>query len=153
MVNVERTFTLHHPLPDVVAYLADFSHAQEWDPGTVSCRPVKAGDPVAKGAEWLNVSMFRGRRTELRYQLVRREEQRLIFVGRNRTATSTDDIAFREKDGATLLTYRARIDFHGLARLASPFLRREFERLGDEVAHRMPQAVDRHFSFGGGSID
>ncbi|MET8099784.1 SRPBCC family protein [Streptomyces sp. NPDC005236] len=151
MVEVERTLTLHHPLPDVVAYLTDFSHAQEWDPGTVSCRPARAGAPVAKGAEWLNVSTFRGRRTELRYQLARLEDQRLTFVGRNRTATSTDDLTFREENGATRLTYRARIDFHGLARLASPFLRGEFERLGDEVAHRMPQAVDRHFASGGGS--
>ncbi|WP_392961225.1 SRPBCC family protein [Streptomyces sp. LN245] len=149
MVEVERTLTLHHPLPDVVAYLADFSHAQEWDPGTVSCRPASA--PVAEGAEWVNVSTFRGRRTELRYRLVRFEDQRLTFVGRNRTATSTDDLTFREEDNATLLTYRARIDFHGLARLASPFLRGEFERLGDAVAHRMPQAVDSHLGPGGGS--
>ncbi|WP_328551138.1 SRPBCC family protein [Streptomyces sp. NBC_00358] len=148
MVEVERTLTLHHSLPEVVAYLADFSHAQEWDPGTVSCRPARAGAPVAKGAEWLNVSTFRGRRTELRYRLVRLEDRRLTFVGRNRTATSTDDLTFHEENGATLLTYRARIDFHGLARLASPFLRGEFERLGDGVVQRMPQAVDSHFGSG-----
>ncbi|MFD5814015.1 hypothetical protein [Streptomyces sp. NPDC127038] len=44
-----------------------------------------------------------------------------------------------------------RIEFHGLARLASPFLRQEFEHLGNEVAHRMPQAVNRHFGSDGGS--
>ncbi|MGW1071146.1 SRPBCC family protein [Streptomyces aureus] len=151
MVEVERTLTLHHPLPDVVAYLADFSHAEEWDPGTVSCRPAKAGAPVAEGDEWVNVSTFRGRRTELRYRLARLEERRLTFVGRNRTATSTDDLAFREENGATVLTYRARIEFHGLAKLASPFLRAEFEHLGDGVVSRMPRAVDRHFGADGGS--
>ncbi|MFF3448410.1 SRPBCC family protein [Streptomyces sp. NPDC002667] len=150
MIEVERTLTLRHPLPDVVAYLADFSHAEEWDPGTVTCRPAKAGVPLAEGAEWLNVSTFRGRRTELRYRLARREDQRLTFVGRNRTATSTDDLTFREESGATVLTYRARIEFHGLARLATPFLRGEFERLGDEVTHQLPHAVDSHFGSGGG---
>ncbi|MEV6192061.1 SRPBCC family protein [Streptomyces sp. NPDC051920] len=152
MVEVERTLTLHHPLPAVVAYLADFSHAQDWDPGTVTCSPVRAGAPIAEGAEWVNVSMFRGRRTELRYRLARLEDRRLTFVGRNRTATSTDDLTFREENGATLLTYRARIEFHGLARLASPFLRGEFERLGDEVVHLMPRAVDSHFGSGGDSV-
>ncbi|MFD8733669.1 SRPBCC family protein [Streptomyces sp. NPDC059618] len=151
MVEVERTLTLHHPLPDIVAYLSDFSHAEQWDPGTVSCRPAGADASVAEGAEWLNVSMFRGRRTELRYRLARLEDRRLTFVGRNRTATSTDDLTFREEKGATVLTYRARVEFHGLARLASPFLRAEFERLGDGVVSRMPQAVDRHFGAGGGS--
>ncbi|MEV8036006.1 SRPBCC family protein [Streptomyces sp. NPDC086182] len=153
MVEVERTVALHHPLPDVVAYLADFAHAQEWDPGTVSCRPARAGAPVAKGAEWDNVSRFRGRRTELRYRLVRLEDLRLTFVGRNRTVTSTDDLTFRTEKGATLLTYRARIEFRGMARLASPFLRGEFERLGDQVAQRMPEAVNSHFGSGGGPAD
>ncbi|MEV6192808.1 SRPBCC family protein [Streptomyces sp. NPDC051920] len=151
MVEVERTLTLHHPLPDVVAYLADFSHAEEWDPGTVSCRPAIAGGGVTEGAEWVSVSTFCGRRSELRCRLARLEDQRLTFVGRNRTATSTDDLIFRRKNGATLLTYRARIEFHGLARLASPFLRGEVEHLGDEVADRMAQAVDSHFGIGGGS--
>ncbi|MFE2535656.1 hypothetical protein [Streptomyces sp. NPDC059371] len=53
----------------MVAYLADFSHARGWDPGTVSCRPARAAAPITKGAEWVNVSTFRGRRTELRYRL------------------------------------------------------------------------------------
>lgn len=145
MIEVERTLTLQHPLPDVVAYLADFAHTEEWDPGTVSCRTVRDGVPVGKGSEWENVSEFRGRRTELRYRLVRFEDERLTFVGRNRTATSTDDMTFREEAGGTRLTYRARIEFRGLARLASPFLKGEFERLGDEVVRRLPGAVDRHF--------
>ena len=149
MIEVERTLTLDHPLPDVVAYLADFAHTEEWDPGTVSCRPTRAGAPVAKGSEWDNVSEFRGRRTELRYRLVRREERRLTFVGRNRTATSTDDMSFEAADdGGTRMTYRARIEFHGLARLATPFLRKEFERLGDAVVRQLPGAVDRHFEAG-----
>ncbi|MEW2162794.1 SRPBCC family protein [Streptomyces sp. NPDC007084] len=145
MIEVERTLTLQHALPDVVAYLADFAHTEEWDPGTVSCRPVRDGVPVGKGTEWENVSEFRGRRTELRYRLVRFEERRLTFVGRNRTATSTDDMTFREDGAGTRLTYRARIEFRGVARLASPFLRGEFERLGDEVVRRLPGAVDHHF--------
>lgn len=103
-----------------------------------------AGAAVAKGSEWQNVSEFRGRRTELLYRLVRFEDRRLTFVGRNRTATSTDDMTFGEEDGGTRLTYRARIEFRGVARLASPFLRKEFERLGDEVVRRMPEAVDGH---------
>ncbi|MEV8605858.1 SRPBCC family protein [Streptomyces griseoviridis] len=141
MVEVERVLTLDHPLAEVVRHLADFSHTEEWDPGTVTCDQISGGEPSV-GTEWRNVSEFRGRRTELRYRLVRFEADRLTFVGRNRTATSTDDLRFEEHGGRTRLTYRARIDFHGLARLAGPFLRREFERLGDGVAERLPRALD-----------
>ncbi|MFJ8142874.1 SRPBCC family protein [Streptomyces sp. NPDC096013] len=142
MIEVERVMTLDHPLPDVVGFLADFANAELWDPGTITCDRIGTGGP-AVGAEWHNVSEFRGRRTELRYRLDRFDADHLTFVGHNKTATSTDDMRFGERDGRTRLTYRARVEFHGVARLATPLLKREFERLGDEVCVRLPQAVDR----------
>ncbi|MFI8231217.1 SRPBCC family protein [Streptomyces sp. NPDC085900] len=142
MIEVERAVTLDHPLADVVRFLADFSNTETWDPGTVSCRRIGGGEP-AVGSEWHNVSEFRGRRTELRYRLVRHDARHLTFVGRNKTVTSTDDMRFEEEGSRTRLTYRARLDFNRLARLAEPLLKREFQRLADEVSEQLPRAVDR----------
>lgn len=147
MVEVERTIVLDYPMNDVVDYLADFSHTGEWDPGTISCERTGRG-AAAVGAEWRNVSEFRGRRTELSYELVRFDANHLTFVGRNKTATSTDDMLFEDLQGRTRLTYRARINFHGLARLAEPLFRRDFERLGDEVTRQLPEALRLHFRTG-----
>ncbi|GAA3757223.1 SRPBCC family protein [Streptomyces tremellae] len=141
MVHVVRTMAVRRPLAAVVAYLADFSHAVDWDPGTRSCERADPG-PVYEGAHWRNVSQFRGRRTELTYRLARMDQDRLTFVGCNDTATSTDDLSFAERDGSTLVAYDATVRFNGLARLADPFLRREFERLGDEVVRTLPAAVE-----------
>lgn len=96
MVHVRRSFTVERPLPAVAAYIADFAHAVDWDPGTREC--VRDGDDAepAVGARWRNVSVFRGRRTELDYRLDRREERRVTFTGTNKTATSTDDFGFEE---------------------------------------------------------
>ncbi|MEV7325635.1 SRPBCC family protein [Streptomyces sp. NPDC093970] len=141
VIEVERVMTLDHALADVVPFLADFSRTEMWDPGTVTCARVDDG-ALAVGAEWDNLSEFRGRRTSLRYRLDRFDADRLTFVGHNKTATSTDDMRFEEVGGRTRLTYRARIEFHGLARLAAPLLKQEFERLGDGVAERLPKSVD-----------
>lgn len=141
MVTVERTFTVAKHVDLVVEYLKDFSRAEVWDPGTRSCRRVDQG-PVSEGSLWKNVSVFRGRETELDYRLFRLRPDRLTFVGENKTATSTDDLTFRTVPEGTAITYRAHIVFHGLAKLADPFLRREFERLGDEVSRLMPQAIN-----------
>ncbi len=144
MVDVRRSFTVARPLDRVVAYLADFSRAKEWDPGTQECeRTDLPGDaPVTAGATWHNVSEFRGRRTELTYRLEVKERDRLVFVGTNKTAESTDDLTFQaDGEGGTRITYHAHIRFKGVARLADPFLRREFERLGDEITHTMPRAI------------
>ncbi|MFD4788770.1 SRPBCC family protein [Streptomyces sp. NPDC058459] len=140
MVHVRRSFTVPRPLPSVVDYLADFSHAVDWDPGTQECTRT-TGDGVPT---WHNVSEFRGRRTELDYRLEHRDENRLTFVGTNSTATSTDNLTFRPTPDGTEITYDAEIQFHGLARLADPFLRGEFERLGDQITHTMPDAIRSH---------
>jgi carbon monoxide dehydrogenase subunit G len=140
MVDVERSFTVPRPVRVVVEYLKDFAHAESWDPGTVSCSRVDGG-PIEVGAKWHNVSEFRGRKTELAYQLTRFEPQHLTFVGENKTATSTDDLKFADVDGATSITYHANIVFHGIAKLADPLLKREFEKVGDQVVAAMTESI------------
>lgn len=137
MVSVQRTITVDKPLETVAGYLQDFAHAEEWDPGTRSCTRLDGG-PVRVGSAWRNVSEFRGRQTELRYELIRLEPAHLTFRGRNKTATSVHDLTLRALEGRTTITYRADITFHGLARLAGPSMRREFDRLGGGVARRKP---------------
>ncbi|MFF5922058.1 SRPBCC family protein [Streptomyces flavochromogenes] len=141
MITVERSFVVGLPLDELVTYLEDFSRTEEWDPGTVRCVRLDEG-PVLPGARWRNTSRFRGRTTRLEYRLVTREPSRLMFVGENKTVTATDDLGFKaESASLTRLTYRASLRFKGLARLATPFLRAEFERLGDEVVERLPTAA------------
>jgi carbon monoxide dehydrogenase subunit G len=141
MVDVSRTLTVRAPLPSVVDYLKDFAHAESWDPGTVSCVQTTAG-PVGVGTEWRNVSEFRGKETTLTYRLAELEPQRLVFVGRNKTATTTDEITFAPVDGGTELTYHAHVEFHGVAKLADPFMKKEFDRLGDELIGTMTRALE-----------
>ena len=142
MVDVSRTLTARVSLPAAVAYLKDFAHAEEWDPGTVSCVQSTDG-PVGIGTEWRNVSEFRGRETTLTYRLERAEERALRFVGRNKTATSTDDLTFEESGDTTTVTYTAHVVFHGLAKLADPFMKKEFDRLGDELVNTMTTALEK----------
>jgi hypothetical protein len=125
----------------VVGYLADFGNAVRWDPGTVSCVRTDPG-PLRAGATWRNVSVFNGRTTELDYRLESWEPDRLTFVGRAKRATATDDLRFAADGEATTIVYDARITFHGLLRLAEPFLRGRFEKLADEVETSMAAVLE-----------
>lgn len=140
MTDVRRTFTVNQPMDKVVNYLRDFANAEHWDPGTVTCTQVGSG-PVRVGTHWRNVSEFRGRRTELGYELVRSEPDRLTFVGKNKTATSTDDLSFREVEGGTEVGYHAHFDFHGLAKLVVPFIKGTIEGLGDPTVRQMTKVL------------
>jgi carbon monoxide dehydrogenase subunit G len=142
MITVERTFDVDKGVDTVQAYLRDFAHTEQWDPGTKSCNRTDGDGPITVGATWHNVSVLRGRETELTYELRRDDPDHLVFVGTNKTATSTDDIALRPGTaGRTRITYRAEIVFNGLAKLAGPFLSGEFERLGDETVTGITRAV------------
>ncbi|MET8848979.1 SRPBCC family protein [Amycolatopsis sp. NPDC004625] len=140
MVQVERTVTVGAPIGPVAEYLADFAHTEEWDPGTISCSRTSPG-PIEVGTQWHNVSEFRGRRTELEYRLTRRSAGRVTFVGKNKTATSTDDFTLTAGPDGTTVRYQATIEFNGWAKLAGPLLKREFERLGDEVAPALSRVL------------
>ncbi|MFB7513035.1 SRPBCC family protein [Streptomyces sp. NPDC056144] len=140
MIVVERDIVLPVPVDEAVSYLEDFRNAERWDPGTVRCVRIDEG-PVRPGATWRNTSRFNGRTTELLYRLDVREPARLVFVGTNKSVTATDDMRFEARAGGTLLRYQASLRFKGLAKLATPFLRGQFEKLADEVAQHLPSAV------------
>ncbi|CAM5227843.1 polyketide cyclase [Streptomyces spiroverticillatus] len=141
MVNVSRQFTVATPMPVIIEYLKDFSRTEEWDPGTKSCTRIGSG-AVEVGARWRNVSVFRGKETELTYRLVDLAANRVVFVGENKSVTTSDDISLAPAPGGTEVTYRAVLDFKGPLKLVAPFLGREFERLADEVEKQLPRILE-----------
>ncbi len=136
-VTVRRTIELDRGIEEVFAYLADFTHTQEWDPGTVTTTRVDDG-PLGVGARFHNVSEFRGKQTELEYELqVHEPWNHLVFEGNNKTVTSTDDMRLSGDATHTTLTYEATLEFKGLAKLAGPFLKKGFEGVADDTAAQL----------------
>jgi carbon monoxide dehydrogenase subunit G len=142
MTHVQRTFTVGQPIETVVGYLKDFAHAESWDPGTLRCTQTSPGE-VRVGTTWHNVSKIRGRETELTYELTYADRHRLTFVGKNRTATSTDDMTFEALGDQTSITYDATVTLNGLAKLAEPLMRREFEKLAQQTVDLMTKTLER----------
>jgi carbon monoxide dehydrogenase subunit G len=143
VLTVERTFTVQAPIENVFDYLADFTNTNDWDPGTVRTTRLDNG-PLQVGAKFHNVSKFRGRETELDYELtVFDPRTHLTFQGTNKTVTSTDDLSFRPDGSGTRIHYAARFDFHGVAKLAQPFLSSTFETLADDTVMKMTGVLER----------
>ena len=141
MLTVQRTFTVDRPIETVFDYLADYTHTETWDPGTVRTTRTDSG-PLQRGARFHNVSTFRGRQTELDYELTSFDPRsHLIFTGRNKTVTATDDLTFRQSGNGTEIHYVAHFDFHGLSRLATPLLRRTFDRIADETVAQLSNVL------------
>jgi len=139
--SVTRSFTVHPAPAVVIDYLKDFANAEEWDPGTESCTRVDDG-PIAVGARWHNVSKIAGVTTELDYELTELTDTRIVLVGRNDSATSTDTITVLPSGEGSEITYHADLDMHGLANLAAPAMKLVFEKLANDTEDQLTRALE-----------
>lgn len=141
MAKIRRSFTVDKPPRQVVDYLRDFSHASDWDPGTLACAPLDPG-PAREGSRWHNVSQFLGRRAELTYRLERSLPDRLTFIGENEAARSIDDLTFEPAGEGTRITYQADIQLRGAGRLADPLVRLALGRMAGGVVAQMRDVIN-----------
>ena len=123
-------------------YLKDFANAEEWDPGTQRCIRSDSG-PIGVGSTWHNESKIVGVHTELTYTLRELAPNKLVFVGKNKSATSTDTIAVESADNGSVLTYRADLEMHGLAKILSPAMKLVFEKLANDTEKQMSDVLNQ----------
>jgi len=142
MTTVRRTFVVTPPPQAVIDYLKDFTHAEEWDPGTQRCERLDDG-PVQVGSRWHNESKVAAISTELTYELTDLRDDGLVFVGTNDTATSIDSITVVPYGDGSRITYEADIRMHGAARLTAPAVKLVFEKVANDTRRQMAEVLDR----------
>ncbi|MGA8257335.1 MAG: SRPBCC family protein [Nocardioides sp.] len=143
MTTVSRTFHVKPTPATVLEYLKDFTHAEEWDPGTESCVRTDGTGPVMVGATFHNVSKIAGVSTELDYTLTELTDDTVVLVGKNDTATSTDTITVRPDGAGSEVEYVADIEMKGAAKLAAPVVKVIFEKVGSDTEDQMTEALNR----------
>ena len=141
MTTVSRTFTVTPPPEVVIDYLKDFGHAEEWDPGTEKCTRLDHG-PVVVGSRWHNESKIAGVSTELTYELTELTADRIVLVGTNESATSTDTMTVVPHADGSEVTYEAVIEMKGAAKLAAPLIKVVFEKVGSDTEDQMVEVLN-----------
>jgi uncharacterized protein YndB with AHSA1/START domain len=144
-MQITRTVETSAPIEKVFAYLTDFTHTNEWDPGTV--RTVRKAGDGGVGTVYDNTSSFMGRKTRLEYVVTEHvPESRFVLEGNNKTVRAVDTMTFTKTTGGTKVTYNADFTFKGVTRylavLTSPVLALAFKRLGDEAEEGMRTALE-----------
>ena len=142
MPSVSRTFAVTPPPSTVIDYLKDFSNAEQWDPGTQTCTRQDDG-PVREGSTWHNVSKIVGVEAELTYTLETLSSDKLVFVGKNDSSTSTDTITVEPHDAGSVLTYHADLEMHGVAKLLSPAMKLVFEKLANDTEKQLTEVLSK----------
>jgi len=141
-MHVERTFTVPQSPEVVFDYLSDFSHTEQWDPGTVETHRT-AGDGGV-GTTYANTSEFMGRKVELTYTTTEHERPRRVqFRGENKSATTKDTMTFAPAaGGGTEIHYRADFDFGAIINVVAPLVvGPKLKKLADETVEQIKRSL------------
>jgi carbon monoxide dehydrogenase subunit G len=142
MPTVSRTFSVSPPPPQVIDYLKDFANAVDWDPGTQQCTRNDSG-PIGEGASWHNVSKIAGITAELTYTLETLSDSNLVFVGENKSSTSTENIYVDAAGTGSVITYRNDLEMRGPIALLNPLLKLYFEKLANDTERQLTSVLNR----------
>jgi carbon monoxide dehydrogenase subunit G len=130
--------------PDATfAYLSDFANTAEWDPGIAEARRLTP-PPTAVGSRFEIIALFRGRHQRFEYVVTELSDgSRIALRGDGEKACSDDVISVAASGSGTRVTYEADLRLKGLYRVAEPFLRSTFRRMGDDALDGLASRLSR----------
>jgi len=140
MAHVVKTFTTVTEPDAAFAYLADFTHALEWDPTVVAAERVDVGDIGPGSAFDLTVSIGK-RRLPMRYEVTVFSPGRVTFTARGAAYESVDTVTVTPRGDATEVRYDARFRLRGALRLADPLLSVGFRRVADRAIRGLERSL------------
>ena len=141
MARFTTTISTQRSPADAFAYMADFTHAREWDPSVLEARR-ESGGPVGVGTTFTIVSRFGPRVVPLTYRIVRHEPDQLVVLeAHGRGFVSADTIKVEPVGAGARVTYDARLTFAGLARFADPIMQWMFNRVGRKAEAGLREAL------------
>ncbi len=129
------------PPAEAFAYMADFSHALEWDPSVSEA--AREGDaPVGLGSRFALVARFAGRAVPLTYEIVAYEPPARVVLEARRGFVSRDTITVEAAaGGGSLVHYEAVLAFSGVGRLFDPLMQIVFNRVGAKARAGLEAAL------------
>jgi carbon monoxide dehydrogenase subunit G len=142
-MRYRREIELSTPADETFAYIADFSHAAEWDPGIAESRRLDDG-PVAVGSRFELIALFRGNRQRFEYVVTELQPGRRIALhGDGDKALSDDTIEVSTRDGHTVVAYEADLHLKGIYRVGEPFIGGMVKRMGDDALDGLRKKLER----------
>ena len=133
MARYRTTVPSRRPIDEAFDYMADFSHARDWDPSVTSARRVGEGD-IGLGTTFELVTTFNGRAMPLTYEVIAYDPPRRVALrAQTPLVISLDEITFESTDDGSDVTYDATLRTRGWLRLVSPVVSVMFKRIGDRA--------------------
>ena len=129
------------PLEAAFVFLADFSNAPIWDPGTATSTRLDAG-PLRVGSEFALGVRMAGSVRPMTYRIVRLEPNRqVVLSGIGSGVAATDTMTFEATPAGSRIDYAADIRLLGWRRLLEPFVGGAFAKIARNAREGMERAL------------
>lgn len=140
MITVSGTVQTDLPPERTFAYLSQFEHTSEWDPGTPVVEKRSQG-PVAVGHRYHAEAVFRGKRSSIEYEVIELSGNHIKLRGENKSVEAFDSIDVSASGSGSEVTYTAEFRLKGPARLLQPLFKPAFNSLRDPALNGMKQRL------------
>jgi carbon monoxide dehydrogenase subunit G len=140
MITVSGSVQTDLPSERTFAYLSQFEHTSEWDPGTPVVEKRSQG-PVAVGHRYHADALFRGKRRSIEYEVIELGAGFIKLRGENKTVEAFDSIEVKPSGSGSEVTYTAQFRMKGPAKLLQSLLRPAFNSLRDPALNGMKQRL------------
>ena len=146
MTRIHERIETDLPIDETFDYIADFDHADEWDPNTTYAQRLGSVQ-LGLGARFALEVRMGGRTAPMEYRITEYDRpRRVVLVGEGSGVATVDDIRFEHIGDRTVVDYMADIRLGGLLRLAQPFLGGTVRRIGQQAAEGMNRELARRAS-------
>ncbi|MEI6710475.1 MAG: SRPBCC family protein [Actinomycetota bacterium] len=136
------TLSSRQPLDQVFARMADFTNAQDWDPGVIKSLKASEG-AVGTGSAFLLTVPAARKTMELKYVITEFEPNSLVTLqALTPRLESLDRLSFVSTATGCEMTYDATLRFRGIAILATPLLALSFRKIGDRARDSLKRYLD-----------
>jgi carbon monoxide dehydrogenase subunit G len=141
MAHYQSTFEVPAAPADAFAYLADFTNAVQWDPGTVESTRADDG-PLGVGARFRVVVAFFGRRIPLEYVIEQYEPDRRLVLGvSGKSVTGRDTITITPSGTGSTIGYEADLNLKGAMRVLDKGLQVTFTNIGNKASDSLKKSL------------
>ena len=133
MARYRTTITSSLSPQNAFDYMADFTNAEEWDPGVAHAEHL-SDLPVTLGSRFLLQAIFGKSTMPLEYVIAAyMPTERVVLVAETDKVKSTDEITIVANGTGCLVTYDAELETLGRFRWATPIVALMFKRIGDRA--------------------
>jgi len=142
-IVLDESITVPRTLSDCFAYVADFAHVEEWDPGVRSAQRLRPGPPAA-GSEY-RVVMKAG--FSLHYTVVEfQANARVLMHVRSSLFDAVEEILFDALPDGTRIRYIARFRPHAVLGLATRIAPGMMDAVGKSAMKGLRRALQDSYT-------